>query len=272
MRQNAYGLEDLLRIMTQLRDPETGCPWDREQTFETIVPSTIEEAYELADAIHSGDHTHVAEELGDLLFQVVFYAQLGSEQGHFDFHDVVSILSEKLIRRHPHVFAPDGRPSSTGLSSVDVVKRSWELIKAQEREARAKRGVLADVPFALPALTRAQKLQKRAASVGFDWVDPNGVMRKLEEEVAELEAALSIDDSKAIADELGDVMFTLVNLSRHLGVDAETALREANDKFARRFHAMEHAASKPLSEIEAAEWDRLWESAKRATSPAHSGD
>lgn len=262
-----YTLADLLHIMQRLRDPDTGCPWDIQQDFRSILPSTLEECYELAEAIEQGDFEHVEDELGDVLFQVVFHAQMGSEEGLFDFDSVVDRLAGKLIRRHPHVFAGGAIDGVVGeRSSVDHVKQSWEDIKQREREGRAQEGVLADVPRALPALPRAQKLQKRAARIGFDWSGPEPVFDKLAEEVAELQAALADNDASAAKDELGDVLFTCVNLARHLGVDAEAALRGSSARFEWRFKAMEALALEAGSAIDSLDPDALeafWERAKR---------
>lgn len=263
-----YALADLLRIMQRLRDPDTGCPWDIQQDFRSILPSTLEECYELAEAIEQGDFDHVEDELGDVLFQVVFHAQMGSEQGLFDFGSVVHRLAAKLIRRHPHVFAGGAIEGVVGeRSSVDAVKQSWEDIKQREREGRAQDGVLADVPRALPALPRAQKLQKRAARVGFDWPAPEPVFDKLAEEVAELRAALADNDATAAKHELGDILFTCVNLARQLGVDAEEALRGSSARFESRFQTMESLAIEAGSAIESLDtqaMDALWRRAKAA--------
>ncbi|MEM1141480.1 MAG: nucleoside triphosphate pyrophosphohydrolase [Pseudomonadota bacterium] len=273
-----YTLDDLLRIMERLRDPQHGCPWDVEQTFESIIPSTIEECYELAAAIQDGDFAHVADELGDVLFQVIFYTQLGKEQELFDFSSVVDGLSTKLIRRHPHVFAHGkiegivGTQSDSGSSNqaapiadAPAVKRQWEKIKADERRERAQQGALDDVPVALPALPRAQKLQKRAARVGFDWSAAAPVFAKLDEEIAELVAASESGSPGDVEDELGDVLFTVVNLARHLGVNAEQAMRRANHKFESRFKKMEAEAaegSEALSDLSPAQLEALWSAAK----------
>ena len=252
----------LLDIMRQLRDPDSGCPWDLRQDFHTIVPFTIEETYELADAIASGDFPQVCDELGDVLFQVVFYAQMASERRLFDFNDVVEGIAQKLLRRHPHVFA---RNSDKPISEVEVKER-WEAIKGEERQQKNQRGVLDDVPRALPALSRAQKLQKRAARVGFDWPDRVGVHAKVEEELAELEQAISEEDGVAIEAEVGDVLLAMVNLARHLGVDAESAVRQANHRFESRFRVMEQAAAEDNSDLQHEALDRLedrWQAAKR---------
>ena len=268
MDDNKYSVPDLLRTMERLRDPESGCPWDIAQSFNSIVPSTLEECYELAEAIEREDYEHVAEELGDVLFQVIFYAQLGAERELFSFDTIVDTLVKKLVRRHPHVFA-DGEIEGvvSERSSVEAVKHSWEAIKREERKEKSQEGVLADVPAALPALPRAQKLQKRAAQVNFDWSDTNAVLSKLEEEIAELREAMAAGQKEEIAEEMGDVLFSCVNLSRHLGLDAEASLRGASSKFERRFMAMEvsaAAADTSLQALSAAELDALWEAAKAA--------
>lgn len=266
MDNDAYTVADLLRVMQRLRDPESGCPWDLKQDFHSIVPSTLEECYELAQAIEHDDYPHVAEELGDVLFQVIFYAQLGQEQALFDFESIVHTLVSKLVRRHPHVF-DQGQIEGvvTDRSSVAEVKESWEAIKQREREAKSQGGVMADVPTALPALPRAQKLQKRAARVNFDWPDATSVLDKLQEEVDELRAALAEGAADQVREELGDVLFTCVNLSRHLGLDAEASLRQASSKFEQRFQQMElfaEAENRVLGELDPAALDRLWERAK----------
>jgi len=270
METTRYQLDDLLRVMTRLRDPDTGCPWDIRQDFRSIVPSTLEECYELAQAIEHGDFGHVAEELGDVLFQVVFYAQLGREQELFSFETIVDTLVTKLVRRHPHVFAGgeiEGVAADRG--TVESVKASWESIKQSERRAKSQHGLLADIPVALPALPRAQKLQKRAAQVNFDWPDAGAVLAKLEEEIAELREAMSSGGPAAIEEEMGDILFSCTNLARHLGQDAEASLRRATSKFEQRFAAMETQAATSgnlLGELSAAELDDLWESAKRSRS------
>jgi len=258
-----YTLADLLRVMERLRDPEHGCPWDLKQDFASIAPSTLEEAYELVEAIEHEDYSHVAEELGDLLFQVVFYSQLGRERGLFDMPQVIDTLVTKLLRRHPHVFA-DGEVEGVVASDASVaeVKQSWEAIKREERAARRQHGALDDVPVALPAISRAQKLQKRAASVGFDWPGIEGVLEKLDEELAELARAQTDAERE---DEVGDVLFTCVNLARHMGVDAEAALRRASAKFESRFNAMESrmtAGDARLTDYDQAALNEAWEAAK----------
>lgn len=261
-----YSLSDLLRIMQRLRDPKHGCPWDLQQDFLSIVPSTLEECYELAAAIEAGDYPHVADELGDVLFQVVFYAQLGKEQALFSFETVVHGLAEKLLRRHPHVFA-GGKIEGVVQASTDSqhVKEQWENIKASERAGRAQIGALDDVPLTLPALPRAQKLQKRAAHIGFDWSDAEAVFRKLDEEIEELKEAIDAGDSAGIEDELGDTLFTVVNLARHLKVDSETALRRSSNKFERRFRSMESVCrtrATAFETLDAAAMELLWQQAK----------
>src|SRR4029453_9403766 len=238
----------LIDIMAALRTPGSGCPWDLEQSFATIAPYTIEEAYEVADAIVRGDLDDLREELGDLLLQVVFHARMAQEQGAFDFGDVVQALTEKLVRRHPHVFG-DAR----GLTPK-AVEGLWERIKAQEREQKQERaqkssgparqgtaGALAGVPVGLPALTRALKLQAKAGKVGFDWNDPLAVLAKIREEADEIERELAAGDRVAAAAEVGDLLFAVVNLARHLDADPEAMLRATNHKFERRFAAIEHA-------------------------------
>lgn len=269
MSETRYDLNDLLRIMQRLRDPDGGCPWDLKQDFQSIVPSTIEECYELAEAIEQEDYPHVAEELGDVLFQVIFYAQLGSEQELFDFHAIVHTLADKLVRRHPHVFVPGDLEQRVDPGAMDEadVKVQWESIKREERRSRDQHHALADVPVALPALQRAQKLQKRAAHAGFDWQDSAGVLDKLEEEITELRAAMRSGAAVAIEDEMGDVLFTCVNLSRWLKLDAERALRRASGKFERRFRCVEELARarrESLESLDPAALDELWQAAKAA--------
>ncbi|MDZ7784915.1 MAG: nucleoside triphosphate pyrophosphohydrolase [Halioglobus sp.] len=265
MQSARYTLADLLRVMQRLRDPVSGCPWDLDQDFASIVPSTLEECYELVEAIEARDFDHVAEELGDVLFQVVFYSQLGSERELFDFDSVVDTLVEKLLRRHPHVFA-DGAIEGfvEEASTFGEVRESWEAIKQRERRGRSQTGLLADVPLALPALSRSQKLQKRAAQVHFDWPDAVSVLGKLEEELQELHAAMT-KGGAAVKEELGDVLFTCVNLARHMEVDAESSLRDACGKFEKRIGRMEHRArgeGRTLADLDAAERDQYWERAK----------
>lgn len=270
----SYTLDDLLFLMERLRDPTHGCPWDLKQSYETIAPSTLEEAYEVVDAIERGNYPHLREELGDLLFQTIFYSQLAKEQNLFGFADIIDTLTAKLIRRHPHVF-PDGHLYSTAndeTSSTTDVNQNWEAIKSAERQQKGMRGLLADIPLALPSLTRAAKLQKRAAQVGFDWPDVSQVMEKVEEELSELQHAMAQQASEAIEAELGDLLFTCVNLARHLKIDPETALRKANAKFTSRFEQIEKAAEEEgvtLAQLTPSELDERWNAAKRreATRP-----
>ena len=254
-------IERLLAVMARLRDPERGCPWDREQTFAGIAPHTVEEAYEVADAIERGDMAGLADELGDLLFQVVFHAQMAGEIGAFGFDDVARAIADKMVRRHPHVFGGAAAPDS-GRAEV------WEAAKAAERAARGgSAGALDGVARALPALTRAAKLQRRAARVGFDWPDIEPVLAKLREEIAELEAELESAEAapERVADELGDLLFACANLARHAGVDPETALRGANAKFERRFRRIEillAATGRAPEDASLDEMERLWKQAK----------
>jgi len=259
--------------MERLRDPDNGCPWDVAQTFESIVPSTLEECYELAAAIEHKDYAHIAEELGDVLFQVIFYAQLGREQQLFNFDDVVHVLVDKLLRRHPHVFH-NGSVEGVVDESVDVdqVMQTWEAIKQTERDEKSQTGAMADVPLALPALPRAQKLQKRAARVGLDWDVPAAVLEKLAEEMKELEGARAEGVDGHIEEEVGDILFTCVNLARHLGVDAEAALRRSSRKFETRFGVMEDLATEreqSLNEMDADALDELWNEVKSGLLAAH---
>ena len=252
--------------MAALRTPETGCPWDLQQTFATIAPYTIEEAHEVADAITRNDLDDMKDELGDLLLQVVFHARMAQEQGAFEFGDVVQAITEKLIRRHPHVFG------DTQHLTPDEVKGLWDKIKAEEKAERRLRrgaddeaGALAGIASGLPALTRALKLQQKASKVGFDWNDPRAVLDKIKEETAEVERALDAADNAAVADEIGDLMFALVNLARHLDIDTDTSLRGTNAKFERRFASIETALArigKTPSEATLAEMDALWDQAK----------
>lgn len=251
----------LLEIMAALRDPERGCPWDLEQNFATIAPHTLEEAYEVVEAIEAGGSTALCEELGDLLFQVVFHAQLAAEQGTFRFADVVASINDKLVRRHPHVFA-DAR-----IRDAREQSEAWEEHKVRERAERGTigAGALDGVALSLPALVRAQKLQRRAARVGFDWPRLDQVVDKLDEELAEFKAALAAASRERQREELGDILFTCVNLARFLDSDAESLLRGANSKFASRFRAMENLAEKtgcPLGECSAEELDVLWRRVK----------
>ncbi len=260
-----YSIDDLLYLMARLRDPEAGCPWDIKQDYASIAPSTLEEAYEVVDAIEKQDFVHLKEELGDLLFQVIFYSQLGKEEQRFEFASVVSDLVAKLIRRHPHVF-PDGtlhsRVDNRHTLPVDV-KARWEAIKQQERAAKGAQGLLADVPLNLPSLSRAAKLQKRAASVGFDWHDVYGPIAKVREELLEVEAELDSGDQQALEEELGDLLFAVVNIARYQKIDPEQALRRANHKFEQRFHYIETHSPKPLTDATIDEMNLLWDEAKQ---------
>jgi MazG family protein len=252
-------IERLLEIMARLRDPARGCPWDLAQDFRSIAPHTLEEAYEVADAIETGDLDRLRDELGDLLFQVTFHAELAREQGAFDFDGVVDAICDKLTRRHPHVFG-DAVVADAGGQTV-----AWERIKREERAARGDAGVLADVPLALPALTRARKLGARAAQAGFDWPDAAGPRAKIDEELAELDVAIATGGPAAREAEVGDLLFSVVNLARHLGLDAETALRRANERFARRYRHLERELERlGQSSVEASPQllDRLWAAAK----------
>lgn len=268
-----YSLDDLRFLMRRLRDPVSGCPWDIKQDYASITPSTIEEAYEVVDAIEQGDKAQLREELGDLLFQIIFYNQLAEEEGVFRFEEIVDGLTEKLIRRHPHVFV-DGslrgdvnmRVSRSDNHGHPVnVKVQWENIKQAERRDKGLESVLDDVPLALPALTRAQKLQKRASRINLDWKKAEDVLTKLTEEIAELNEAVAQDNRDSIEAELGDCLFTLVNVARHYKIDAEFALKRANQKFSRRVKFVEcglKERSKPGQELSIGEMDTLWLKAK----------
>ncbi len=252
-------IEKLLEVMQRLRDPQTGCPWDVAQDFASIAPYTIEEAYEVADAIARDNLDDLCGELGDLLFQVVFHARMAEEAGAFSFDDVAGGIAEKMLRRHPHVFGSAAQRQS------GEVEGSWEAIKEREREGAADDSALAGVAQALPALRRAQKLGRRAARAGFDWPDRTGVEAKLAEEFAELREAVARDDAAAMAEEFGDLLFTMVNLARHLGVDAERALTEANRKFERRFRDMEisiRATGREISDLAVETLESDWDDAK----------
>jgi ATP diphosphatase len=263
-------IADLIAIMAALRTPGSGCPWDLEQNFETIAPYTIEEAHEVADAISRGDLDDLKDELGDLLLQVVFHARMAQEQDVFAFGDVVQAITEKLIRRHPHVFG-DKAGMSTGEVNIQ-----WDAIKAEEKAARAKagrapapgrHGALGGIPAGLSALPRALKLQQKAGKVGFDWNDPRAVLAKIREEADEIAAELDRGEAGKVAGEVGDLLFAVVNLARHLDVDPETALRGTNLKFERRFGAIEDALAargKAPEDATLAEMDALWDEAKAA--------
>ncbi|ESQ75459.1 nucleoside triphosphate pyrophosphohydrolase [Asticcacaulis sp. AC402] len=254
-------IEGLLEVMRRLRDPVSGCPWDREQTFATIAPYTVEESYEVADAIQRDDMRDLKEELGDLLFQVVFHARLAEELGLFDFHAVAAAMSEKLIRRHPHVFG------DVGDRTADEQNVAWEVTKAEERKAKNQTGILDDVPVGLPALTRAAKLTRRAARVGFDWPSVHEVVDKLDEETAELKAEIQAGDVAKAREELGDLLFVLANLARKLDVEPEDALRMTNAKFVRRFESIEaalRAQGRTPDQSNLEEMDALWNAAKHS--------
>jgi MazG family protein len=258
--RNAAAAQAVLDVMARLRDPERGCPWDLEQSFATIAPYTIEEAYEVADAIAGGDTSALKEELGDLLFQVAFHARMAEEEGAFDFADVAEALAAKMVARHPHVFG-DGEERS-----AEAQTQAWETLKAEERARKRPHGsLLDDVPMALPALMRAEKLTKRAARINFDWPTADEVLLKLDEELAELSEARENDDHEALTEEMGDILFVLANLARKLKVDPEEALRRANAKFTRRFQYIERRLTEqgrpgpqPLDDLEA-----LWVEAKQ---------
>jgi len=251
----------LIDIMARLRDPQSGCPWDLKQDFASIAPYTLEEAYEVADAIEHGDMDELRGELGDLLFQVVFHARMAEEQGAFAFDDVAQAICDKMIRRHPHVFG------DADFADEAELRQAWEAAKQAERGHRAQDdSALAGVARALPALVRADKLQKRAARVGFDWDDASGAFDKVREEVAEVEQARVVADPAHLEEELGDLLFAMVNVTRLLGVDAEHALRRANQKFERRFRAMEHhlavQGQSDLSQLDLVSLDAAWEAIK----------
>lgn len=273
LNQSRYTLEDLQAVMARLRDPERGCPWDLQQDFHTIAPHTLEECYELVDAIERGDFEQVREELGDVLFQVIFYAQMGREQQRFEWDELVHNLVEKLLRRHPHVF-PLGKWTSGVLqdqvgrvtTDVEQVHHAWERIKQNEREAKQQGGVLDDVPVALPALSRSTKLQKRAARVGFDWENWQQILDKIREEQDEVVAAIAGGDRAEIQEEVGDLLFACVNLARFVDVDSETALRAANRKFEQRFRFIESelaARGQRPEDVSLDTMDTLWNEAKR---------
>ena len=260
-------IQKLLKIMAQLRDPEKGCPWDCEQTFSSIVPHTIEETYEVVDCVEREDYAHLKEELGDLLFQVVFLSRIAEEQGLFNFKDVAESISDKLVRRHPHVF------DDLTIESEEQLKETWEKIKQQEKVDKQQasqtvdHSVLANVEASHPAMTHAYKLQKAAASVGFDWSSAEEVLDKVDEELSELKSALlaTKSDAKAVEHELGDLVFAIVNLARHISVKPETALRKVNYRFARRFRYMESKVlekSQDMKELSLSEMEVYWRQAK----------
>jgi ATP diphosphatase len=272
--QPSKDISRLIEIMAALRTPLTGCPWDLEQDFASIAPYTLEEAYEVADAIERKDMDDLRDELGDLLLQVVFHSRMAEELGEFAFGDVVEAITKKMIRRHPHVFGPEG------VRGAKLAKGMWDRIKAEEKAERRAlriarglepedhgRGFLDGIPPALPALVRALKLQQKAAQVGFDWKEAEPILDKIEEEMGELREAVDSGERNAITDEFGDVLFALVNYGRHLGIDAEAALRQTNDKFRSRFHAVERGLDESGSSLDAAtldEMESLWQQAKKA--------
>lgn len=268
----AASIAELQTLMTSLRDPQHGCAWDRKQTLQSLTRHTLEEVYEVIDAIELGDADKLCDELGDLLFQVVFYARIAEEQGDFDLADVAAAVTRKLLHRHPHIF-PDGTLDSFGQPSAltaEDVERNWEQIKNAERAAEhgADTSVMDDIARALPAMERAHKIQKRAASVGFDWSEVADVMRCVERELDELREAMQSPDTAAHQHELGDVLFSCVNLARHLGLDAEQALQQANQRFETRFRYMEEdvqRAGLTISEQSLPELDSRWQQAKHAT-------
>jgi ATP diphosphatase len=267
-----YNLTDLSYLMERLRDPMFGCPWDLKQDFVSIIPYTLEECYEVIDAIETQDWPHLAEELGDLLFQIMFYSQLGKEQQLFDLDDVIHLIVEKLIRRHPHVFAQNKLHSHVDKKFSEAeIATMWEDIKSEERAAKGVADnrpdlILADIPDALPALMRAEKLQRRAAKVGFDWNSLTPVIEKIEEELAELKEAVISQDLAHIKDEMGDFIFAQVNLARHLGINAEEALRGTNQKFCRRFNYVETQvmnSGKDWDDFQLNELEAYWKDAKQ---------
>jgi ATP diphosphatase len=249
-------VDDLLAVMVRLRDPECGCPWDIVQDFKSIAPYTIEEAYEVADAIEQGDMAALEDELGDLLLQVVYHSQMADEAGHFNFDDVAAHVTAKMIHRHPHVFG-----EAKAASAADVESRIWEEQKAKESRKKDQDSVLGDVPLALPAVLRAQKLQKRAARVGFEWPEAVQVLDKLEEEIQELRQAIANKDQANVHEEIGDVLFCVINYGRMIDVDCETALRDVNAKFERRFRGIERelkARGKTFDDTTLDEMESIW--------------
>lgn len=257
-----YDFDDLLSIMRQLRTPETGCAWDLEQSFETIAPYTIEEAYEVSDAINRNAMDELSDELGDLLLQVVFHAQIAADEGHFEISDVTQAICDKMIRRHPHVFGDGAQRTQVQQSAA------WEDIKAAERSTNkaADPSALAGIAAALPALMRSEKLQKRAARTGFDWTDPKDIFDKLEEEMDEVRGAIDENDPSHIEEEIGDFIFVAVNLARRLSIDPEVALRKANSKFERRFRSMENRAEggeAGFASLSLDQQEQLWQAVKK---------
>ena len=269
MPNKLYSIDDLLFLMERLRDPISGCPWDIKQTFNSIIPYTLEEVYEVIDAIENRNFNNLKEELGDLLFQIIFYCNLADEKNFFSLNDVISCVVKKLISRHPHIF-PDGTLSGKNLNSKESfnsedVKKKWEEIKSKEREEKGQKSILANIPVALPSLIRAQKIQKRAATFGFDWKTNEEIFNKVNEEASELSEAIEKNDKENINEELGDLMFTIVNLCRHLDVDAEVALRGSTKKFEHRFNYIEAKVDKEgssISELNSELLEKLWSEAK----------
>lgn len=253
-------IEHLKSIMQDLREPSSGCPWDLKQNYQSIIPYTIEEVYEVADAVERENYSDLKDELGDLLFQVVFYAQLASEDGFFDLDDVISNICEKLERRHPHVFSQQKNLSE------EQISKAWEDIKAEERESKSEDSsvsLLDDIPNVLPELKRAHKIQSRVAKQGFDWPEVNHVWQKLDEEALEIKQAVDLGEQQHIEEELGDLLFVCVNLARHYKVDADIALRKANNKFIRRFKHVESLAEKPISEYSLEQLEAFWQESKK---------
>jgi ATP diphosphatase len=272
--KNVSQLSRLLDIMQQLRAPETGCPWDQKQGFESIVPHTIEETYEVADAIFSGDMHDIKDELGDLLFQIVFYAELGKEQGDFDFEDIAQAISDKLIRRHPHVFNVSDvteLKTKNGHKTQDELNNQWEQIKAQERLSKKKEldtSTLANIPQGMTPLLRAQKIQKKCSKVGFDWTELPPVVDKIHEEIEEVLAEVNVSEpnQEAVEEEIGDLLFAVVNLARHTSVNAETALIKANRKFEKRFRQVEQVIEKQGLSMQSAniqQMEAAWQIVKK---------
>lgn len=274
MTEPRYSLDDLLYLMARLRDPQDGCPWDLEQDYHSIVPHTLEEAYEVADAIEREAWDELPAELGDLLFQVVYYAQFGREQGRFDFSNVVDSIVRKLVRRHPHVFPAGQLKARAGSQEVQSqeVAGHWQAIKEQEQQAQGKpaaQSILDAIPLNLPAMSRAVKLQKRAARVGFDWSTVPPVLDKIREELAEVEQALADGAQDAIEHEIGDLLFAVTNLARHAGIDPEQAVRGTNQRFYQRFNYIEQqlaASGRQLQDTDLQELDALWDEAKQQLS------
>ncbi len=273
MAEQHYSLNDLLHLMSRLRAPQGGCPWDLEQNFHSIVPSTIEELYEVVELIEAERFDELPDELGDLLFQIVFYAQLGREQGLFNFDDVIDAITRKLLRRHPHVFVDGdlyGAVRQGPAPEKSVLGEQWQQIKAAEKAQRSEQPnppvapLWGDLPAGLPALAAAQKISAQAARLGFDWPTVAGPVAKVSEELNELKAEIDLASRPAIEEEYGDLLLAVVNLGRHINIDAEQALRTANNKFRRRFGAMLDLHSEPFNALSGDDWDLLWEQVKAA--------